>query len=58
MKRNNYNPRTGIRIDMAFVTKNLEPKVTGAFQDTRRREFFETLSDHYPVILTLKDLHK
>ncbi len=58
MKRNNYNPRTGIRIDMAFVTKNLEPKVTSAFQDTRRREFFETLSDHYPVILTLKDLHK
>lgn len=58
MKKNNYNPHTGIRIDMAFLTGNLEPKVTSAFQDTRKREFLETLSDHYPVILTLKDLHQ
>lgn len=58
MKKNHYNPHTGIRIDMAFLTANLEPKVTSAFQDTRKREFLETLSDHYPVILTLKDLHQ
>lgn len=58
MKKHNYNPHTGIRIDMAFLTRNLEPKVTSAFQDTRKREFLETLSDHYPVILTLKDLHQ
>lgn len=58
MKKNNCDPKIGIRIDMAFITKNLESKVTEAFVDTRRREFFETLSDHYPVILTLKDLHK
>ena len=58
MKKSNYNPHTGIRIDMAFLTGTLEPKVTSAFQDTRKREFLETLSDHYPVILTLKDLHQ
>lgn len=58
MKKNHYNPQTGVRIDMAFLSKNLEPKVTSAFQDVRKREFFETLSDHYPVILTLKDLHQ
>lgn len=58
MKKNHYDPKLGTRIDMAFLTKNLEPKVTSAFVDTRKRDFFETLSDHYPVILTLKDLHK
>ncbi len=57
MKKNNYNPQTGIRIDYALVSRNLEDRVTFAIQDTRRRELFETLSDHYPVILKIRDLH-
>ena len=57
MKKNHYDPRTGIRIDYALVSRNLEDKVTFAIQDTRQRELFETISDHYPVILKIRDLH-
>lgn len=57
MKQNNYDPKIGLRIDMAFVTPNLVDRVTAAFVDTRERALFESISDHYPVILTLKNLN-
>ena len=57
MKKHNYRPDVGVRIDMAMLSRNLEDQVVEAYVDTTRREFFQTLSDHYPVILTLKNLH-
>ena len=57
MKKHNYRPDVGVRIDMAMLSRNLEDQVVDAYVDTTRREFFQTLSDHYPVILTLKNLH-
>ena len=57
MKKHNYRPEVGVRIDMAMLSRNLEDQVVEAYVDTTRREFFQTLSDHYPVILTLKNLH-
>lgn len=58
MKKHNYQPALGVRIDMAMLSRNLEENVVEAYVDTTRREFFQTLSDHYPVILTLKNLHE
>ena len=58
MKKHNYKPALGVRIDMAMLSRNLEENVVEAYVDTTRREFFQTLSDHYPVILTLKNLHE
>ena len=55
---NNYHPWVGVRIDMAFITPNLVPLVTRAFVDVRNREMLESISDHFPVILTLKNLDK
>ena len=57
MKKHNYRPDVGVRIDMAMLSRNLEDQVVEAYVDTTRREFFQTLSDLYPVILTLKNLH-
>ena len=58
MKKHNLIPAVGLRIDMAMLSRNLEGNVVEAYVDTSRREFFQTLSDHYPVILTLKNLHE
>lgn len=58
MRDNNYKPWIGVRIDMALITPNLTPLVTRAFVDVRDREMLESVSDHYPVILTLKNLDK
>lgn len=54
MKRNHYDPKIGLRIDMAMVTRNVAPLVTQAFVDVRDRELLESISDHYPVILTFR----
>lgn len=60
MKNNNIKPRVGRRIDMAFLSKNLLPAVEKAYIDTTDYDLFKSLSDHFPVILTLdrKELGK
>ncbi|MGE4563976.1 MAG: endonuclease/exonuclease/phosphatase family protein [Victivallaceae bacterium] len=54
MKNHGITPRVGRRIDLAFVSRNLVPAVEKAYIDTSDYDLFKSLSDHFPVILTLE----
>ena len=58
MKRNHYDPQLRLRVDLALLPRNLEDKVVAAYIDVSRRKYLETISDHYPLVLVLRDLHK
>lgn len=60
MKDHHITPRVGFRIDLALLSRNLLPAVASAYVDTSDYDLFKSLSDHFPVIVTLdrKELAK